>query len=185
MSHPPAEKAPVIVVDLQTNMFDGLVEPPLHDADLLTERARQVIDWARRDGRKIAFVRHDGPEGDPLAPGEPGWPVWPALGQRDDEPTFSKTVRDSFSNPDLGKWVESQGAPEVVILGAQTDFCIAGTVQGAIASGLKVTVVSDAHSTLDQPDESAAAIIRRYNAQFAEAGVNLVTTETLTGSPAA
>jgi nicotinamidase-related amidase len=185
MSSPSAEKAPVIVVDLQTNMFDGLVEPPLHEADLLSERARKVIDWARREGRAIAFVRHDGPEGDPLAPGEPGWPVWPRLGQRDDEPTFSKTVRDSFSNPELGAWIESQGAPEVVILGAQTDFCIAGTVQGAIAAGLKVTVVSDAHSTLDQPQESAAAIIRRYNARFAEAGVNLVTTEALTGSPAA
>lgn len=185
MPHPSAEKAPVIIVDLQTNMFDGRVEPPLHEAGLLADRARKVIDWARRDGRKIAFVRHDGPKGDPLAPGEPGWPVWPALGQRDDEPTFSKTVRDSFSNPELGAWVESQGAPAVVILGAQTDFCIAGTVQGAISAGLKVTVVSDAHSTLDQPGEPADAIIQRYNAQFAEAGVELVTTANLTASQAA
>lgn len=63
MSSTSAEKAPVIVIDLQTNMFDGLVEPPLHEADLLTDRARKVIDWARREGRAIAFVRHDGPEG--------------------------------------------------------------------------------------------------------------------------
>ncbi|MDQ0134821.1 nicotinamidase-related amidase [Neorhizobium galegae] len=182
MSSTSAEKAPVIIIDLQTNMFDGRIEPPLHEADLLTDRARKVIDWARRDGRAIAFVRHDGPKGDPLAPGEPGWPVWPALGQRDDEPTFAKSVRDAFSNPELGKWIESQGAPEVVILGAQTDFCIAGTVEGAMAAGLKVTVVSDAHSTLDQPQEKAAAIIRRYNAQFARAGANLVTSEALTGS---
>ncbi|MGK6314688.1 isochorismatase family protein [Neorhizobium sp. DT-125] len=180
----PIGAAPVIVVDLQTGMFDGIVEPPLHDADRLTERARKVIDWARRDGRKVAFIRHDGPAGDPLAPGEPGWPVWPALGQAADEPIFSKKVGDAFSNPELGKWVEEQGAPEVVLLGAQTDFCIAATVKGALSNGLKVTVVSDAHSTLDQPDEAAPAIINRYNAQFAEAGVNLVTTEALTGPPA-
>lgn len=176
----PAHGAPVIVIDLQTGMFDGVVDPPLHDADRLIERAREVIGWARREGRRIAFIRHDGPEGDSLAPGEPGWPVWPALGQATDEPTFSKKVGDAFSNPELGRWVEEQHAPEVVLLGAQTDFCIAATVKGAMENGLKVTVVSDAHSTLDQPDEAAPLIINRYNAQFAEAGVNLVTTEALT-----
>lgn len=97
--------APLIVIDLQTNMFDGRVEPPIHDAPGIAERTCSLIDWARREGRKVAFVRHDGPAGDPLAPGEPGWPVWPELGQAKDEPTFSKTVRNAFSNAELGAWV--------------------------------------------------------------------------------
>ncbi|BAB49288.1 mll2065 [Mesorhizobium japonicum MAFF 303099] len=101
--------APLIVIDLQTGMFDGLHEPPIHDAPAIAERARAVIDWARRGGRKVAFVRHDGPEGDPLAPGEAGWPVWSALGQAEDEPTFAKSVRDAFSNPAFGDWVVGQG----------------------------------------------------------------------------
>ena len=173
-------KAPLIVIDLQTNMFDGLVEPPIHDAPGIAARTRSLIDWARRSGRKVAFVRHDGPAGDPLAPGEPGWPVWPELGQAKDEPTFSKTVRNAFSNAELGAWVAGQGASEVVLAGAQTDFCIAGTVKGALAEGLAVTVVSDAHSTLDTPDETAAEIIARHNATFAEEGATLVTTQALT-----
>jgi len=169
--------APIVIIDLQTGMFDGVVDPPLHGSDRLVERVIAIIDRARRNGRKIAFIRHDGPPGDPLAPGEPGWAVWPALGQADDEPTFSKSVGDAFSNPDFRRWIEEQGAPEVILLGAQTDFCVAATVKGALSNDLKVTVISDAHSTLDQPDEPAAAIINRYNAQFAEAGVNLVTTD--------
>ena len=173
--------APLIVIDLQTGMFDGLHEPPIHDAPAIAERARAVIDWARRGGRKVAFVRHDGPEGDPLAPGEPGWPVWSALGQAEDEPTFAKSVRDAFSNPAFGDWVVGQGAGGVVILGAQSDFCVAATVKGAIARGLGVTVVSDAHSTLDSAAESAEQIIARHNREFAEAGVNLVTTKALVG----
>jgi nicotinamidase-related amidase len=174
---PNSGSAPIIIIDLQTGMFDGLADPPLHEADRLVERVTAIMDWARRNGRRIAFIRHDGPSGDPLAPGEPGWTVWPALGQSDDEPTFSKTVGDAFSNPDLGRWIEEQAASEVVLLGAQTDFCVAATVKGALSNDLKVTVISDAHSTLDQQDEPAAAIINRYNAQFAEAGVNLVTTD--------
>jgi nicotinamidase-related amidase len=176
----PAGKAPVIVIDLQTGMFDGAVEPPIHNAAAIVDRARMMMDWARRNNRSVAFIRHDGPEGDPLAPGEPGWPVWPALGQAANEPTFSKSVSNAFSNPALGQWVAHQGADEVVLLGAQTDRCVAGTVKGALVAGLKVTVVADAHSTLDTPQESAAEIIARHNTEFAKAGASLVTTQSLT-----
>ncbi|TIS46766.1 MAG: isochorismatase family protein, partial [Mesorhizobium sp.] len=77
----PSAVAPLIVIDLQTGMFDGRFDPPIHDADTIAERARKLIDWARKTGRKVAFIRHDGPPGDPLAPGASGWPVWPQLGQ--------------------------------------------------------------------------------------------------------
>ncbi|MER9706746.1 isochorismatase family protein [Mesorhizobium sp. M0204] len=162
------------MIDLQTGMFDGVAEPPIHDADGIVARTPALIEWARRSGRKVAFIRHDGPQGDPLAPGEPGWPVWPALGQAEDEPTFAKRVGDAFSNAALAEWVAGQGAGEVVLIGAQTDFCVAATVKG--------TVVSDAHSTLDAASETAAEIIARHNAAFAAAGVKLATTKALTDS---
>ena len=183
MSPPsPSDLAPVIVIDLQTGMFDGVFGPPIHDAGGLVERARAVIAWARRTGRKVAFVRHDAPAGDPLAPGEPGWPVWPALGQSQDDPTFPKTVGDAFSNPALAPWVADQGAAAVILLGAQTDHCVAATVAGALSAGLGVTVVSDAHGTWDFAGETAPEIIARHNLAFAAAGAALATTEALTGS---
>jgi nicotinamidase-related amidase len=80
MSDTPSANAAVLVIDLQTGMFNGVLEPVIHDADQLTERTRAVLAWARQSGRPVAFVRHEGPAGDPLARGEPGWPVWPALG---------------------------------------------------------------------------------------------------------
>ena len=173
--------APVIVVDLQTGLLDGVAEPPIHDAEGVVDRARTVIAWARRSGRKVAFVRHDGPKGDSLAPGEPGWPVWPALGQVEGEPTFSKSVGDAFSNAALGEWVAAAGADRVIVLGAQTNFCIAATVAGARGKGLGVTVVSDAHSTVDDEGETAPDIIARHNRQFAEQGATLTSTAELTG----
>jgi nicotinamidase-related amidase len=172
--------APIVIIDLQTGMFDGASEPPIHDATGIVARVRSVLDWARRMGRKVAFIRHDGPEGDSLAPGYPGWPVWAALGQADNEPTFAKSVGNAFSNPEFADWVGGQGTTEVVLLGAQTDQCVAATVTGAMQAGLRVTVVSDAHSTWDLGDEKAEAIIARHNAAFAKAGVNLVTTRSLT-----
>lgn len=175
----PDANAPVIVIDLQTGMFDGVLEPPIDDAEGIALRTRAVLDWARRSGRPVAFVRHDGPGGDPLAPGEPGWPIWPALGQAPDEPTFSKSVGNAFSNPALGDWVDASGADGVILLGAQSNFCIAASVAGALAKGLGVTVVADAHSTTDSEGETAADIIDRHNREFEAAGATLVTTAEL------
>ena len=172
----------VIVIDLQTGMFDGVNEPPINDADGLVERVRVVTTWARRTGRKVAFIRHDGAPGDGLAPGKPGWPVWPALGQAADEPTFSKSVGDSFSNPELGAWVKGAGVDRVILLGAQTDQCVAATVGGALERGLGVTVVADAHGTWDWNGETAAQIIARHNADFAAKGATVVATADLTAA---
>jgi nicotinamidase-related amidase len=177
----PSVAAPIIVIDLQTGMFDGRFDPPIHDADVIAERAGRLIGWARRSGRKVAFIRHDGPEGDPLAPGAAGWPVWPLLGQAADEPTFGKSVGNAFSNPELAEWVAEQGAKDVVLIGAQTDFCVAATVNGAFAEGLGVTVVSDAHSTLDSDKEKAPDIIARHNDAFETQGARMATTAELTG----
>ena len=175
----PSPTTPVVVIDLQTGMFDGAAMPPLHGADALVARVRAVTGWARRTGRKVAFIRHDGLPGEALTPGAAGWPVWPALGQAPDEPTFQKSVGDSFSQPAFVDWVAAQGAGEVILMGAQTDECVAATVKGALSRGLKVTVVGDAHSTWPWNGESAEQIIARHNAAFAEAGAQVVSAEAL------
>jgi nicotinamidase-related amidase len=171
----------VIVIDLQTGMFDGVAEPPLHDADGLTERTRAVLAWARRTDRKVAFIRHDGDPADSLAPGKPGWPVWAALGQAADEPTFSKNVGDSFSNPALGEWVSAAGTKDVILLGAMTDMCVAATVGGALERGYGVTVVGDTHSSVAWSQETVPDVIARHNADFVAKGAKVVTAADLTG----
>jgi nicotinamidase-related amidase len=176
----PHSNAAVLVVDLQTGLIDGIAEPPIHDAAAVIERARSVIAWARAGGNKVAFVRHDGPAGDSLAPGAPGWPVWPALGQVTDEPTFGKSVGDAFSQPALADWLKAQGADELILMGAQSDVCVAATLGGALARGLKVTVVGDAHSTCPSGGETAAQIIARQNRDFAAAGATVVSAADLT-----
>ncbi len=176
---PLSPTAAVLVIDLQTAMFDGVLTPPLHDAEALVGRVRRILDWARASGRKIAFIRHEESAGEPLAKGAPGWPVWPALGQADDEPTFPKNVGDAFSEPTLGAWLKENGVGEVVLLGAQTDCCVAATVQGALANGLAVTVIGDAHSTWNAGGETAAQIIARQNSAFSAAGARVLTAEAL------
>jgi nicotinamidase-related amidase len=181
MSDSTAPLDPLIVIDLQTGMFDGAETPPIHDAERLVAAVREALDGARANGRPVAFIRHDAEPGDALAPGAAGWPVWPALGQAAGEPTFGKSVGDAFSNPEFGAWVDATGAGGVVLAGAQSDFCVAATTAGALARGLKVIVVADAHSTWGSGGESAQQIIDRKNREFAAAGAALALVATLTG----
>lgn len=173
-------QTPLIVIDLQTDMFSGSSQPPIHHAEALIGNTRQLLAWARATGRPVAFVRHDGPPGDTLAPDAPGWPVWPALGQLPEEPTFGQAVGDAFTNPDLLTWVAAQQAQGVVLAGAQTDFCILASTRGGLSHGLAVTVVGDAHSTWATEGESADAIILRHNALFQSLGAAVMATAALT-----
>ncbi len=68
----------------------------------------------------------------------------------------------------------------MIFTGAQSDQCVAGTVNGALGRGLNVTVVADAHSTWDFDGEPAEKIIARHNVMFASAGATVADTETLT-----
>lgn len=175
-----ADTDAILVIDLQTDMFSGTIVPPIYDAEGIIDRVRAVVAWARRTGRKVAFIRHDGPIGDTLAPGQPGWPLWPALERAENEPVFSKSVRDAFTQPLLLDWIARHNVKRVIVTGAQTDFCVAATVQGALTRGLHVTVIEDAHSTWDLEGEPATAIVARHNVSFASSGVAVVPTESVT-----
>ncbi|HEY5106263.1 MAG TPA: cysteine hydrolase family protein [Caulobacteraceae bacterium] len=172
----------LIVIDLQTGMLDGVKEPPLDDHHRLLANAKALIAWARRRGAPVAFIRHDGSPGDSLAPGEPGWPVHPALGQGPDEPTFSKSVGDAFTQPALEAWLRDRQIGEVILIGAQTNQCVQATVTGALAHGFNVTVAGDAHGTWDWDGETAPQIIARHNTMFADAGAKVLTTAQLVES---
>lgn len=132
-------------------------------------------------GHGVAFVQQNSPPPDQLSPGQSGFPIWPALGQAADEPTFGKTVENAFTSAELRDWVTELGTDEVIVIGAATNHCVKSTVAGAMAEGLKVTVVSDAHSTGGRP--TALGIIAEHNASFAAAGARLVTTDELTRYP--
>ena len=176
----PAANAPVLVIDLQTGMFDGKVFPPLHGHERLIVNANRLADWARAGGYPVAYVRHDGAPGEFLERGRPGWPIYAAVAPRPGEPVFEKTVGDAFAETNLAAWLREHGAAEVILLGAATDQCITDTCRGALANGFAVTIASDAHSTWTWGGETADEKITRHNALFESLGARVVSTDVLT-----
>jgi len=171
----------VIIIDLQNGMLDGVAFPPLFDHERLIANTNRLADWARVNDVPVAYVRHDGPEGEALAPGAPGWPIFAAVAPKDGEPIFQKSIGDAFSNPALADWLKARAIGEVILAGAQTDQCVTDTCRGALAEGLAVTIAADAHSTYDWNGETAAQIIDRQNRLFAELGARVEAVEALVG----
>jgi len=107
------ERIALMVVDLQIGMMDGVKFPPLVEHQALLAKAKALIAWARDRRHLVVFIRHDGKDGEALEPGAPGWPLHPALGWREEEPVFSKSVGDAFSQSQLAGWLRSHGVGDL------------------------------------------------------------------------
>ena len=62
---------------------------------------------------------------------------------------------DSFEDTNLETALSDLGVGRLVVVGAQTDWCVRSTLHGALARGYDATLVSDAHTTEDQTDWGA------------------------------
>ena len=59
-------------------------------------------------------------------------------------PVFTKTVFGAFGNPDIADAVAATGRGTIVIVGMETDVCVAHTAIGAAERGLRPVIVHDA-----------------------------------------
>ena len=108
-----------------------------------------LIGKARAEGAPVIWIQHSD---DGLPVGSAGWQLVPELPRQDGDPLVHKTYGDSFEATDLAEILAGRGAGRLVVAGAQTDACIRATIHGAFARGYDVTLVSDAHTTVDRTD---------------------------------
>jgi nicotinamidase-related amidase len=131
----------LLVVDVQNDVVGGA-----HDRDRVVAAVGAVVDKARSAGVPVVWVQHSA---DPMPIGSDGWRFVPELTQQESEPVVHKRYPDSFEDTDLEKVLASHGVGHLVVVGAQTDECIRGTLHGAVARGYDTTLVGDAHTTED------------------------------------
>ena len=131
----------VLVIDLQVGVVRGCF-----DADGVVARSAALVERARSTGVPVVWVQHHEPG---LERDTPGWALAEGLTPRRDEALVHKAYRDSFADTGLREVLDSLGAARLVVVGAQSDFCVRTTTQRAAALGYDVTLVSDGHTTRD------------------------------------
>ena len=142
----------VMVIDMQVGVLDGC-----HDAGGVTHRTALLVERARAAGVPVIWVQ----DHDDFPEGTPEWELAAPLRQRQDEPLMRKTRRDAFVGTELAEVLADLGTTHLVVAGAQTDYCIRTTTQSAAVRGFDVTLVGDAHTTVDAEHEGVAISARQ------------------------
>lgn len=151
----------LLIIDVQVGIIEGF-----H-----AYRGREVLDQinslrakARSAGIPIIYVQHDGGPGHPLEPGSRAWEIHPAIKPHAEDLIIHKRASDSFFETGLQQELDARGIKHLIIAGCMTEYCVDTTSRRAVSLGYDVTLVSDAHTTIDNKLLTAAQIIAHHNA---------------------
>lgn len=133
----------LVVIDVQTDVVAAA-----HERDAVVATIGTLVDRAREAAVPVVWVQHDDEE---LPKGAPGWEIVDELSPAEGEVIVNKNFRDSFEQTDLEAQLAAMDVGELIVTGAQTDFCVRWTLHGAHVRGYTTTLVSDAHTTDDPP----------------------------------
>ena len=130
----------------------------------MIDRINIVIHKARSADVPIIFIQHDSRNG-LLKSGSESWQLAQGLNAVEsldavdgDDYFVEKQATDSFHQTRLQMVLKDLGVNHLVICGLQSDFCVDTTTRRALALGYQVTLVSDGHSSLDNPVLTAKQI---------------------------
>jgi nicotinamidase-related amidase len=159
----------LLVIDVQNDV----VANALRTSEVVAN-IDSLVSGARSAGVPVIWVQHSD---DYLEKGSAGWEIVDELKPLPNEVRIYKTEASSFAETDLQAQLVSFGAKELVITGAQTNYCVNATSNAGVDLGYQVTLVSDAHTTEDSGTEKASDLIEEKNASFAQIGKVLKTSE--------
>jgi nicotinamidase-related amidase len=137
----------LLVIDVQNAAVDRA-----HERDAIVANVGNVVDKAREGGVPVVWIQHSDEQ---LARGSEPWQIVPELSPGDAEPLVEKNYGDSFEDTTLETVLSGLGVGRLVVVGAQTDWCVRSTLHGALTRGYDVTLVDDAHTTEDQTEWGA------------------------------
>lgn len=160
-------KSALLIIDVQSALCIG--QWSAFDIDNVVDRINVLADKARATGIPVVLIQHEESEG-PLRFGSNGWQLYDRLTVQPDDLRIRKSVCDSFYQTELHSVLQARGINNVLICGLQSEFCVDSTVRAALALGYAVTLVADAHSTLDNGVLSAAQISSHHNVTLANLG---------------
>ncbi len=159
-----SEDSVLIVIDIQNAFLDKL---PLQESERLLSRACWLIAVAQ--WKQIPLVA--------TAEEIDNQPVAAKLIQSlpPGAPIFDKVSFGLADQPDIMKAVEQSGRKTAVLIGLETDVCVAQTAIGLLERGYRVAVVADATGTTAQGQEiglnrmkNAGAIVVNTRSLFYE-----------------
>lgn len=156
MSDTPA----LILIDVQKGLIEGFEE----DWSDVLPVINGLGSRARDRGVPVVLVQHCGStQAHPLHRTQPGWALDPAVDQRSGDLRVEKRWSDAFRDTDLDAMLREASVTRVVLVGAQTEYCVDTTARRALSLGYDVDLVADGHTTSGNGLLSRDQIIEHHN----------------------
>lgn len=149
----------LVVIDVQQTLSQG--RWAAWEVDRVIARINTVSARARAAGVPVVLVQHEEDDG-PMVRGQPGWQLAAALEVAPGDLHVHKRACDAFHGTGLEALLRERGIDRLVVCGMQTDFCVDTTVRRALSLGFPVTLVRDAHTTLDTEALTAPQIVAHH-----------------------
>jgi nicotinamidase-related amidase len=164
----------LLIIDVQVGIIEGF---HAYRGGEVLAKINRLLAKARASNTPIIYVQQDGEAGHPLEAGSAGWEIHPDIKPRDGELIIRKRASDSFFETTLQQELERRGIRRLIITGCMTEYCVDTTSRRAVSMGYDVTLVSDAHTTIDNKLLTAAQIIAHHNALLDgfDAGAHAIT----------
>lgn len=162
----PENKTALLVIDVQTGLFDG--PTPIYKADELLDNICLLIERARQAQAPIFFVQHSSDKALPY--GSDDWRLHPRLQPTDADVIMPKSHGSAFEETTLKAELDARHISRLVICGLVTHGCVKAATLAACELGYAVTLVEDAHSSRSQ---DAALMIEEWNQKLSQAGAQL------------
>lgn len=147
----------LMIIDVQV----GLIEPSYCSAEVL-KNINTLLERAHSTHAPVVYIQHDGPQGHGLEVGTAAWKIHPAIAPKEGDAVIHKRASDSFHQTTLQRELERQGIKHLVVVGGQTEYCVDTTCRRATSLGYNVTLVGDAHTTVDY-DEAVLGAAQRID----------------------
>lgn len=156
-----ANDVALMVIDVQNGLFDeGAFEP-----ERLLTHIKTLLDHARSNGVPVIYVQHneDPKWGGSLVAGKAGHDIHSSIAPKSGDAIIQKWNPSAFMDTNLQQVLEEKGIKRLVLSGMQSEMCVDSTCRDAYGRGYKVTIASDAHSTMDNDVLKADQIIKHHN----------------------
>jgi nicotinamidase-related amidase len=153
-------KTALLVIDVQVGIIDHF---PSYNKDQVLANINDMLTKARAARVLVIYLRHDGGKGDPLEAHTAGWSIHQRIAPVEGEPIFDKRSCSSFYETPLRTMLDEAGVSHLIVTGAMTEYCIDTACRHATTLGFDVTLVGDAHTTIDNGILKAEQIVAHHN----------------------
>lgn len=166
------DRSALVIIDVQRGLIEGFEDDWREVLQVIGDLGAR----ARKARVPVVLVQHCGAApSHPLHRSQPGWAVHPSVNPQPEDVRVEKSWSDAFRGTDLDARLRDASVTRLVIVGAQTEYCVDTTVRRALSLDYDVDLVADGHSTSENAVLTREQIIAHHNETLASLAVDGVT----------